>query len=148
MIAGNPVRRRHRVFVAGVETGTEYAAYLGLNYPEEFQGAALLHGGWSGPLSGLMQPSRDRNKRIAFFVAAVKGGKDFPAIESKSEELGRAGYEITLEPVEKEVTLAQIQERMAQWFREISEPRARGEEKGEASRKSVYREMVHNMFEG
>lgn len=132
-----------RVLLVGVGQGAHYAAYLGLNYPEEFQAAALIGGAWPGPLESLMKPSKEGARRIPFYVALDPQGTDFREAEAKSVELEGRGYRITMERLQAKAELSALRERILQWFRDRSAENAPGPK----PQKKLTQRIMKNLFE-
>ena len=132
-----------RVLLVGVGAGAHYAAYLGLNYPEEFQAAALIGDAWAGPLESLMRPQKAGEKKIPFYIALDPARADFPQVEAKSVELEGRGYRITLERLQAKAELAPLRERILQWFRDRSAESASAPQ----PRKKLKQRIMKNLFE-
>lgn len=152
-----------RVLLIGVGAGAHYAAYLGLNYPEEFQAAALIGGAWAGPLESLMKPSKEDARRVPFYIALDPARADFSQVETKSVELEGRGYRITMERLRAQANrqglpdqaasrrpsklaqaeLSALRERILQWFRDRSAENTPGPQ----PKKKLTQRIMKNLFE-
>lgn len=112
-----------QVLLAGIGSGAHYAAYLGMNYPEEFSAAVLVRGAWAGPFEKMIRPKSDARRQIPFYLALDPKAKEFSKSEAWALKLEKKGYKITLDPLKLEENFAEFQNRMAQWFREDTEAR-------------------------
>lgn len=133
-----------RILLVGTEFGAHYASYLALHYSEEFAGAALVRGAWTGPLAAMIEPDPKQEKKIPFYVALDPKGDHFQQDELKSAEFERAGYRITLEKIKEGEDLSHLQEKITQWFRQTSEAEGLV---GTRPRKKIFRRMMENLFE-
>lgn len=109
-----------RIFLVGQGGAAHYAAYLGLRYPQEFSGVALLGGAWNGPLEKLVNPSSRPRKQIPFFVSLEPGmpAPDFEAVEAHALKLTEKGYPVYMERLEpgEEFGLQDFRKRMYGWL--------------------------------
>lgn len=99
------VARRYHVapektYLVGPGKSAHYAAYLGLNYPAEFAGTAVLGGSWAGPLDAIRQPSGKKAEQRPFFVALPRGDKTQDSARAKAGRLTQKGYAVRVEEVE------------------------------------------------
>ncbi len=134
-----------RVLLVGLGSGAHYAAYLGLNYPNEFSGAALIGTAWPGPLEPVMVPPVSETRRISFYLALDPQGEEFSKVESKSRQLEAVGCRITFEPLKAGQELSGVRESILRWFLQNSESEE-SEEPGRGLTKLV-KEMRRNLFE-
>ena len=129
-----------KIFLTGRDGGAHYAAYLGVNYPEEFSAAALLNGAWPGRFEKLLVPSRRPVKQIPFLVVAPAGDEGrIKDIEESALALEKKGYPITLMKVKsgeqidsdafKSKVIEWMQERSDSWMRVVHESQKSFKEK-------------------
>lgn len=119
-----------KVFLVGNSSNAHYAAYLGMNYPEEFSGVAMHGGGWSGPLEKIMKYQKKPEKQIPFFVAfREEDAVDGRQIEDKALELQQRGYPVHVESVGQmdDFVSSDFRKKTYEWL----------SEKGEAWRESL-----------
>ncbi|MSR77845.1 MAG: hypothetical protein EXS63_06450 [Candidatus Omnitrophica bacterium] len=114
----------HKIFLIGRGERAQYAAYLGVNYPEKFSAVALLNGAWNGPYEKMMTFQKSPRKQIPFYVA-LKGLDPSikNEIEQRAVELQKKGYMISLEEVIPEENLGSndFQKKMYDWLNEKSD---------------------------
>jgi hypothetical protein len=133
--------------LAGFEFGSEYAAYLGLAYPEEFSAAALVEGRVPGSFEKLMRPTSDRKKQISFYLALDNQGEDFSRAEKWALELEKKGYLITFDPLKAGEDFTLLRERMIQWFRGDFETRTLLKEKPRTTFKEKTKSFLSELIE-
>ena len=113
-----------KTFLIGQGESAHYVAYLGLRYPEQFAGAALLGGSWVGSLDKLMTLNRRPKKQIPFFVAVPVAGPSqlYEKTEKKAYELTAKGYPVILEKLEegKDALSADYLAHVTDWLEEKS----------------------------
>jgi len=109
-----------RVFLVGEGTSTAYAAYLGLRYPAEFSGVALLGGAWGGPLEKLTELSSKPERQIPFFVSLAENTDpiELDLVEAQAMKLTNLGYPVYMEKLEKgeDFQLQDFRKRMFEWL--------------------------------
>jgi len=136
-----------QILLLGIGTGAQYAAYMGLEHPEEFAGVALFRKAWPGPLEKMMKTKTDPKEQASFYVAVDPQGETFQAVEKKAAELEKKGYSITLDPLKAGEDLSAHRDRMIQWFLQETEARsARAKAKQKGGFKKTLREMRKNIF--
>lgn len=114
-----------RTYLVGRGEGAHYASYLGVNYPEQFSGVALLDGAWVGPLEKALRISDNPNKQIPFFVSfhQSENNQALLAAEEKSAVLAQKGYPVYFEKVDakEDFGLMDFRKRMLTWLDDKSE---------------------------
>lgn len=113
----------NRVYLAGEGNAARYAGYLGLRYPEQFSGAALLGGSWAGPYMKLVGFKKTADQQIPFFVALRKQDEaGIRETEKIALELTEKGYPLRLEQIDdhENWALRDYRDRMFQWLEEKS----------------------------
>ena len=123
----NEVKARYRIdptqiFLVGRGPNAHYAAYLAVNYPQEFSGAALLNGSWAGPFEKLMRFQSRAGSQVPFFVSFEKGREEGAAeAEKRATRLSEMGYPVHLERLEagdESFEARSFQERLMDWLKE------------------------------
>lgn len=136
-----------QILLVGIGAGAQYAAYMGLEHPEEFSGVALFRKAWPGPLEKMMKTRTDPKEQASFYVAVDPQGETFQAVEKKAAELEKKGYSVILDPLKPEEDLSAHRDRMIRWFLQETEARsARGRAKQKGGFKKTLREMRKNIF--
>ncbi len=114
-----------RIYLVGNREGAHYAAYLGVNYPDQFSGVALLDGSWVGPLEKALRTNNSPNHQIPFFVSMHQSADEqsMKAAEDKAAWMSQKGYPVYFEKVDAKTdhTLMDFRKRMLTWLDEKSE---------------------------
>lgn len=90
---------KEKIFLVGMDSGAEYAGYLGINYSNEFSAAALLGGSWMGgethqsELYKLLYLQSRSDAQIPFYVALKQGQNTLlQQTELEASKLEKKGY--------------------------------------------------------
>ena len=110
-----------KVFLIGSGGAAHYAAYLGLQYPEEFSSVGLLGGSWVGPFEKITRMSKRPRKQLPFFVSMKEQNVSLmKRTEVKAYQLTKKGYPVYLEKLNSEESYSSqdVRERMMSWMQE------------------------------
>jgi hypothetical protein len=113
-----------RIYLVGNGSAAHYAAYLGVQYPEEFSAVALMNGSWVGPFEKLMQLKSRPRKQVPFYVSLKESD---PGLLEKTEKMAlrfqEKGYPVYLEKLKAEEDIASEdgRKRMLKWLEEKSQ---------------------------
>ncbi|MDD5217893.1 MAG: hypothetical protein PHN49_01915 [Candidatus Omnitrophica bacterium] len=130
MVSAYPVNPK-KVFLVGQKSGATYAAYLGVNYPEEFSAMALLNGSWvgqqgswTGVFEKLMRLESTPEKQIPIYVGLNEDQKDIiEKTEKTAYDFQKRGYfvEVRKFPAGEDLITRDYQKTLIQWLDERSE---------------------------
>ena len=113
-----------KTYVIGKGAGAHYAAYMALQYSEEFAGAGLMDGSWAGSFEKLMRLSKRSSKQVPVFVSLYAPDAEFvKATEKWAYRFSAKGYPVYMEKFEKneKVDSVDLKTRMIDWLQKTSE---------------------------
>ena len=113
-----------KAYLIGKGEGAQYAAYLAVQYPEQFSGAGLLDGSWVGPFEKVMRLSSRPARQVPFFISLF--GPDAELMKQTEDRAYRytaRGYLVYLEKFEKneKVDSLDLKARMIDWLQKKAE---------------------------
>ena len=122
------VRNRYRIspvktYLIGKEGGAHYAAYLGVQYPEEFSAVAALGGSWVGKFDKLIRLQSKARKQLPFFIAFKPEQGDLrERTEERAYEFEKKGYPVYLQTLEEgqDFSSDSFKRQMVKWLEEKS----------------------------
>ena len=135
-----------KVLLVGTALASNYAAYLGLSYPEEFSATALVGGTLPGSFERLMRSSEREDKQISLYVAADPKDENFSRTESWALGLEKKGYPVTLTSVGAGESFDSLRDKMIQWFREETETRTALKGRRKKGFKNNFRDFWEDFF--
>ena len=117
-LTGRYLIDKGQVYLIGQEDQAHYAAYLAVQYPREFTGAALLGGAWSGPLEKLMHFSKRSRRQVPVFVALLAKDSGWKVNAEKADSLAKKGYKISLKELvdNQEIFSDKLRTAMLAWL--------------------------------
>ena len=114
---------KDRIFLVGHGHAASYAAYLGVKFPQEFSGVALLDGSWAGPFHQLVRLQSTPDRQIPFYVvfSPAKAGL-LAKTKQETSKLVDKGYPIYFETIDSqsEFSSRDFQFQMFDWLEEKS----------------------------
>lgn len=85
-----------RAYLAGIGASSNYAAYLGLKQPQEFDAVASVGGSWTGPFEKLTQLTDDAANQTPFYIALNESDERVAPTQEKVKEMTAKGYHVRL----------------------------------------------------
>ncbi len=143
-----PVNQK-KIFLTGTDSGAHYAAYLGINYPDEFAAVALLGGSWVGKFEKLMRYRSDAPMQIPFYVALKEDQNDLmQAAEKRGLDLSRKGYMLQVMQFGKgeEYLNTKFKDELLKWMTEKSESWQEVVEKEQKTFKEKFKQGIKDFF--
>lgn len=140
---------KKRVYLAGKDTGANYAAYLAMQYPDQFSGAALIGSAWESSFSPIMKARSNPDGQVPFFVALRA---DQPEIKAKNqiwfEDLQAKGYPIRLVEVKsaEEFSTVEFKNAMFDWLEKTGQDWSATVAQSQKSFKAKLKKSVKNFF--
>ena len=138
-----------KIYLVGKENGATYAAYLGINYPEEFSAVGLLAGSWTGRFQKIMQFQTSPVRQLPFFVALKEDQTElFQQTEIEAAKLVEKGYPIKLVRFQKgeEFLSSEFKKEFLAWLEDQSEKWQAIAEKSQKTFKEKARRAIKNFF--
>ena len=138
-----------KIFLVGNKAGATYAAYLGINYPEEFSAVGLLAGSWGGRYDKILQFKSSPAQQLPFFVALKEDQEElFKQTEATATRLVQKGYPIKLVRFQKgeEFLNSDFKKELIAWLDEQSDKWRLVVEKTQKTLKERARRAVKNFF--
>ncbi len=138
-----------KIFLVGKESGASYAAYLGINFPEEFSAVGLLAGSWVGRYEKIMQFQTTPARQLPFFVALKEDQEDlYRQTELKATDLVQKGYPLKLVRFQKgeEFLNSNFKKDLFAWLDEQAEKWRVTVEKTQKTFKQKARKAVKDFF--
>jgi len=138
-----------KIFLVGKDGGANYAAYLGINYPEEFSAVGLLAGSWAGRFQKIMQFQTSPVRQLPFFVALKEDqGELFQQTELEAAKLVEKGYPIKLVRFQKgeEFLSSEFKKEVIAWLEDQSAKWQAVSEKSQKTFKEKTRKAIKNFF--
>ncbi|MBN1687787.1 MAG: hypothetical protein JW893_01660 [Candidatus Omnitrophica bacterium] len=113
-----------RIYLVGNGDNAHYAAYLGVQFPEEFSAVGLLGGSWVGPFGKIMNLNTRPSRQIPFYVSLR--ADDIQLVEQTEKmayEFQEKGYPVYLEKLDEKEDLdsSKTKTRMLAWLDEKSQ---------------------------
>lgn len=135
-----------RILLMGSEYGSQYAAYLGLNYPDKFSSVVLIQGPLPGAFEKLMKLTSNSRKQASFYLAPDAQGEGFSRAKEWALKLEKKGYPVTFEPMKADENFSAVRDRLTQWLRKESEARSILKEKPRKKFKDKADHFFHDFF--
>ena len=113
-----------RTYVIGKGVGAHYAAYLALQHPEEFAGAGLMDGSWTGSFEKLMHLSGRPAEQVPVFVSLNAPDAELAqGTEKWGYRFSNKGYPVYMEKFENNepVDSVDLKVRMMDWLQKKAE---------------------------
>jgi hypothetical protein len=138
-----------KIYLIGNMGGAHYAAYLGINFPEEFSAVALLGGSWIGKYEKLMKWQDSPTAQLPFFVVLKEDQEQlFQETQARAYVLDQKGYPIRLTRFQKgeEYLNSDFKKELLKWLEEKSESWQVVVQKREKTFKEKARRAIKNFF--
>ncbi len=114
----------HKIFLVGEKDGGAYASYLGITYPEEFSGLAVVNGPFGGPFKALMRYQSKSEGQLPVYVALQpKANEAVEPIEEQALEMQGKGYVVIVKQFDDSVDFnkREFKKELLDWLSEKSE---------------------------
>jgi len=112
-----------KIYLVGEHGGAAYAAYLGVNYPDEFSAIGILEGPLGGQFEKLMKLQTRPAEQIPIYIAWKEGDPDkLRQVEERALEFQENGYFVEFKkfPDDTDFSKRGFKKEMLRWMSDKS----------------------------
>lgn len=142
-----PINKK-RVYLLGKDASAHYAAYLGIQYPQEFSAVALLGEAWDGSFDKLIKGRTSKEDQLPFYIAFKAGTDNQSRNEAWLGKLQGQGYLLRVMEYQKDEDLNALEFKTAMfdWLEEKSQSWAAAVADSQKGWKKQFKKGVKDFF--